>query len=180
MQKIYIINYSDRNCAYKVTRTLWFIVNMFSVASTSFSSSSSAFASASFREKTLLKKNTKTTIGTKNHPQNTYNRNRLSQNRRATTSRVVVRAEVTSSSSSSDDENKQQCTGLCDSCGLAKDEMQCDGTGRIQGGFAAIPLFSWWPIKAYRPCPGLIQSGGTYTRKGQDVDSILWGEKGRD
>lgn len=149
---------------------------MFSVASTSFSSSSSAFASASFREKTLLKKNTKATIGT-NHPQNTYNRNRLSQNRRATTSRVVVRAEVTSSSSSSDDENKQQCPKCC---GLPKDEMQCDGTGRIQGGFAAIPLFSWWPIKAYRPCPGLIQSGGTYTRKGQDVDSILWGEKGRD
>ena len=72
------------------------------------------------------------------------------------------------------------CTGSCDSCGLAKDKMQCDGSGRIQGGLAAIPLFSWWPIKAYRPCPGLISSGGVYTRAGQDVNSILWGENGGD
>ena len=76
-------------------------------------------------------------------------------------------------------EDDAKCTGSCDSCGLAKDKMQCDGSGRIIGGMGAIPLFSWWPIKAYRPCPGLIESGGVYVRKGQDVDSILWGEKGK-
>ncbi|ACO69451.1 predicted protein [Micromonas commoda] len=78
-------------------------------------------------------------------------------------------------------ESKDQagCTGSCDSCGLAKEKMQCDGSGRIIGGMGAIPLFSWWPIKAYRPCPGLIESGGVYVRKGQDVDGILFGEKGK-
>ena len=87
-------------------------------------------------------------------------------------SAVVPRA------SASDDATK--CTGSCDSCGLARDKMQCDGSGRIQGGMGAIPLFSWWPIKAYRPCPGLIENGGVYTRKGQDVNRILWGESGKD
>ena len=115
--------------------------------------------------------------------------------RRTTTSpkkivKTLVAASESSSSSSNNNNNEnnnennnnnnKQCTGSCDSCGLARDQMQCDGTGRIQGGLAAVPLFSWWPIKAYRPCPGLIESGGTYTRKGQDVDSILWGENGRD
>ena len=75
-------------------------------------------------------------------------------------------------------EDEAKCTGSCDSCGLAKEKMQCDGSGRIIGGMGAIPLFKWWPIKAYRPCPGLIESGGVYVRKGQDVDGILWGEKG--
>jgi|TARA_B100000131_G_scaffold158691_1_gene153861 hypothetical protein len=84
---------------------------------------------------------------------------------------VVVRAG---------DEGDAKCTGSCDSCGLAKDKMQCDGSGRIMGGMGAIPLFSWWPIKAYRPCPGLIDNGGVYTRKGQDVNGILWGESGKD
>jgi hypothetical protein len=110
--------------------------------------------------------------------------------RRTTTSpKKIVKTLVAASESSSNSNNEnnnennnnnKQCTGSCDSCGLARDQMQCDGTGRIQGGLAAVPLFSWWPIKAYRPCPGLIESGGTYTRKGQDVDSILWGENGRD
>ena len=95
---------------------------------------------------------------------------------------VVVFAEAAESNNdSNNNNNEKQCTGgSCDSCGVAREKMQCDETGRIQGGLAAIPLFSWWPIKAYRPCPGLIESGGTYTRKGQDVDSILWGENGRD
>ena len=89
-------------------------------------------------------------------------------------------AESNNNDNNNSNNNEKQCTGSCDSCGVAREKMQCDGTGRIQGGLAAIPLFSWWPIKAYRPCPGLIESGGTYTRKGQDVDSILWGENGRD
>ena len=38
--------------------------------------------------------------------------------------------------------------------------MQCDGTGRIQGGLAAITLFSWWPIKAYRPCQASSKAEG--------------------
>ena len=96
---------------------------------------------------------------------------RATRNAGARANRLVVRAEGK--------EDDAKCTGSCDSCGLAKDKMQCDGSGRIIGGMGAIPLFSWWPIKAYRPCPGLIESGGVYVRKGQDVDSILWGEKGK-
>ena len=34
----------------------------------------------------------------------------------------------------------------------------------IMGGLGAIPLFSWWPIKAYRPCPNFIERGGQYVR----------------
>lgn len=85
---------------------------------------------------------------------------------------VVVRAER--------DDAAAACAGSCDSCGLTKDKMQCDGSGRIQGGLAAIELFSWWPIKAYRPCPGLIESGGVYTRKGQDVNTIWFGDSGKE
>ena len=40
----------------------------------------------------------------------------------------------------------------------------CDGSGRIIGGIGAVPGFRWWPIKAYRPCPGLVDSGKGYTR----------------
>ena len=40
----------------------------------------------------------------------------------------------------------------------------CDGSGRIIGGIGAVPGFRWWPIKAYRPCPGLADSGRGYTR----------------
>ena len=142
-------------------------------------SSSSSIASTSspsclFRKRTNATTTTTTTI----------------RGRRTTTSpKKIVKTLVAASESSSNSNNEnnnennnnnKQCTGSCDSCGLARDQMQCDGTGRIQGGLAAVPLFSWWPIKAYRPCPGLIESGGTYTRKGQDVDSILWGENGRD
>ena len=109
--------------------------------------------------------------------------------------------------------------------------MTCDGTGRLQGGIGAVPGFKWWPIKvsvrahstggcsrqqphvlvltipaaftaqAFRPCPALIESGGTYTkcvvarprlcwlplprfadkalppcRKGQDIDEVLFGK----
>jgi hypothetical protein len=145
-------------------------------------SSSSSIASTSspsclFRKRTNATTTTTTTTTT-------------IRGRRTTTSpKKIVKTLVAASESSSNSNNEnnnennnnnKQCTGSCDSCGLARDQMQCDGTGRIQGGLAAVPLFSWWPIKAYRPCPGLIESGGTYTRKGQDVDSILWGENGRD
>ena len=99
---------------------------------------------------------------------------------RATT-RATRRAHVARANASPDgDATKAACSGSCDSCGLAKEKMQCDGSGRIQGGMGAIPLFAWWPIKAYRPCPGLIDNGGVYTRKGQDVNAILWGESGKD
>ena len=99
---------------------------------------------------------------------------------RATT-RATRRAHVARANASPDgDATKAACAGSCDSCGLAKEKMQCDGSGRIQGGMGAIPLFAWWPIKAYRPCPGLIDNGGVYTRKGQDVNAILWGESGKD
>jgi hypothetical protein len=52
----------------------------------------------------------------------------------------------------------------------------CDGTGKIQGGIATYPLFSWWPIKVYRPCPAYLQAGYQYRREGQTLDQVLFSE----
>ena len=34
-------------------------------------------------------------------------------------------------------------------------------------------------FQAYRPCPALIASGGTYKRKGQDIDEVLFGSNAK-
>ena len=52
----------------------------------------------------------------------------------------------------------------------------CDGTGKIQGGIATIPLFSWWPIKVFRPCPSYLTAGYQYRREGQTMDQVLFSE----
>jgi oligoribonuclease NrnB/cAMP/cGMP phosphodiesterase (DHH superfamily) len=146
---------------------------MFATSSPALSSSLSSSRSS------LRKTNTSITYTKKTKKISSSSSQKQKQRRNV----VVVLAEAAESNNDNNSNNNEekQCTGgSCDSCGVAREKMQCDGTGRIQGGLAAIPLFSWWPIKAYRPCPGLIESGGTYTRKGQDVDSILWGENGRD
>nr|XP_043640295.1 uncharacterized protein LOC122611340 [Erigeron canadensis] len=62
--------------------------------------------------------------------------------------------------------------GGCKSCGKAEIERGCNGEGRIQGGIATVPGFGWWPIKAYRPCPGFIATGGRYRRQGQSMDEV--------
>jgi len=143
-----------------------------------FATSSPTLSSSSLKSSSL-RKTTNNSIYTKKTKKISSSSSSQKQKQRRN---VVVFAEGAESNNNSNNNNEEkQCTaGSCDSCGVAREKMQCDGTGRIQGGLAAIPLFSWWPIKAYRPCPGLIESGGTYTRKGQDVDSILWGENGRD
>ena len=46
--------------------------------------------------------------------------------------------------------------------------------GRVMGGLGAIPLFSWWPIKAYRPCPTCAEKGFKYKRTGQSLDEIVF------
>ncbi|KAE8815941.1 hypothetical protein D1007_06476 [Hordeum vulgare] len=66
----------------------------------------------------------------------------------------------------------------CKGCGREEPERGCNGEGRIMGGIAAVPLFGWWPIKAYRPCPGFVASGGRYRRYGQSMDDVIAG-KGR-
>ncbi|XP_078431700.1 uncharacterized protein LOC144703394 [Wolffia australiana] len=58
----------------------------------------------------------------------------------------------------------------CKACGREEIEKGCNGEGRIQGGIATVPGFGWWPIKAYRPCPGFVESGGRYRRRGQSMD----------
>lgn len=143
---------------------------MFATSSPALSSSLSSSRSSLRKTNTSIMYTKKTKISSSSSQKQKQRRN------------VVVLAEAAERNNDNNSNNEEkQCTGgSCDSCGVAREKMQCDGTGRIQGGLAAIPLFSWWPIKAYRPCPGLIESGGTYTRKGQDVDSILWGENGRD
>jgi hypothetical protein len=54
-------------------------------------------------------------------------------------------------------------------------EKGCNGEGRIQGGIATVPGFGWWPIKAYRPCPAFLASGGRYRRQGQTMDEVASG-----
>lgn len=56
----------------------------------------------------------------------------------------------------------------------------CNGEGRIQGGIATVPGFGWWPIKAYRPCPAFVASGGRYRRQGQNMDEVAFGRGGRE
>ena len=141
-----------------------------------FATSSPALSSSLSSSRSSLRKTNTSIMYTKKTKKISSSSSQKQKQRR----NVVVFAEAAESNDNSNNEEKQCTGGSCDSCGVAREKMQCDGTGRIQGGLAAIPLFSWWPIKAYRPCPGLIESGGTYTRKGQDVDSILWGENGRD
>lgn len=52
--------------------------------------------------------------------------------------------------------------------------MGCDQQGHKVGGAGA--LFSWWPIKAWGPCPRATDAGLSYTRKGQVIDEILFGK----
>ena len=148
---------------------------MFATSSPALSSSLSSSRSS------LRKTNTSITYTKKTKKISSSSPQKQKQKQRRNVVVVLAEAAESNNDNNSNNNEEKQCTGgSCDSCGVAREKMQCDGTGRIQGGLAAIPLFSWWPIKAYRPCPGLIESGGTYTRKGQDVDSILWGENGRD
>lgn len=45
---------------------------------------------------------------------------------------------------------------------------------------ATVPGFGWWPIKAFRPCPGFLASGGRYRRRGQSMDEVAFGRGKRD
>ncbi|KAI5655318.1 hypothetical protein M9H77_32505 [Catharanthus roseus] len=63
----------------------------------------------------------------------------------------------------------------CQACGKEEIEKGCNGEGRIQGGIATVPGFGWWPIKAYRPCPAYLATGGRYTRRGQSMDEVASG-----
>lgn len=65
------------------------------------------------------------------------------------------------------EENAPPARRVCDFPG-------CDGNGRAIGGLAAIPLFEWWPIKAYRPCPKCAEAGIRYSRTGQSLDEIVF------
>ncbi|KAL0371915.1 UNVERIFIED_CONTAM: F-box protein SKIP8 [Sesamum calycinum] len=66
-------------------------------------------------------------------------------------------------------------SGGCKACGREEIEKGCNGEGRIQGGIATVPGFGWWPIKAYRPCPAYVASGGRYRRSGQSMDEVVSG-----
>ncbi|XP_010267602.1 PREDICTED: uncharacterized protein LOC104604781 isoform X2 [Nelumbo nucifera] len=75
---------------------------------------------------------------------------------------------------------KEIPNGGCKTCGRAELEKGCNGEGRIQGGIATVPGFGWWPIKAYRPCPGFVASGGRYRRQGQSMDEVAFGRGERE
>ncbi|WIA09119.1 hypothetical protein OEZ85_008531 [Tetradesmus obliquus] len=84
--------------------------------------------------------------------------------------RVTVRA-------ANDSTGQATSSNVCKTCGvdLSKAPGGCDGEGRIVGGLGAVPGFGWWPIKAYRPCPGLSSAGMEYVRKGQPTNEMLFG-----
>ena len=94
---------------------------------------------------------------------------------------ALCSASPSSSSSSSvvgvPDESGYGTTqsGGCKACGREEIEKGCNGKGRMQGGIATVPGFGWWPIKAYRPCPGFVASGGRYRRYGQSMDEVAFG-----
>lgn len=67
----------------------------------------------------------------------------------------------------------------CQACGKDEIEKGCNGEGRIQGGIATVPGFGWWPIKAYRPCPAYLATGGRYKRRGQSMDEVASGGMNR-
>lgn len=65
---------------------------------------------------------------------------------------------------------------VCEACGIEGGPTGgCDGTGRIPGGVGAV--LTWWPIKAYRPCPELIKAKKKYRRSGQSLDEIAFGRE---
>ncbi|XP_020688957.1 uncharacterized protein LOC110104272 isoform X1 [Dendrobium catenatum] len=68
----------------------------------------------------------------------------------------------------------------CKTCGREEIVKRCNGEGRIQGGIATIRGFGWWPIKAFKPCPGFVASGGRYRRHGQSLDEVAFGRTERD
>ncbi|KAJ4955538.1 hypothetical protein NE237_012321 [Protea cynaroides] len=82
---------------------------------------------------------------------------------------VSIQAE-----SAIEDADKLPARG-CKACGREEVEKGCNGEGRIQGGIAMVPGFGWWPIKAFRPCPGFLASGGRYRRRGQNMDEVAFG-----
>ncbi|XP_076885165.1 uncharacterized protein LOC143534596 [Bidens hawaiensis] len=84
-------------------------------------------------------------------------------------------SEDKSSTTTSDNQSQPISSipiGGCKGCGKAEMEKGCNGEGRIQGGIATVPGFGWWPIKAYRPCPGFVATGGRYRRQGQSMDEV--------
>ncbi|KAI5080221.1 hypothetical protein GOP47_0005700 [Adiantum capillus-veneris] len=103
---------------------------------------------------------------------------------------LVVRARTTEGSSSSSGSSSSVASEKearvatqssppvgCKACGRTDLENGCNGEGRIQGGIGALPGFDWWPIKAYRPCPAFLQSGGRYRRSGQSLNELAFGQK---
>ncbi|KAL1569192.1 hypothetical protein AAHA92_00701 [Salvia divinorum] len=101
--------------------------------------------------------------------------------------RLSVSSPETSDVSQQQEEEEQSYDGVsstsasltgCNACGREEIERGCNGEGRIQGGIATVPGFGWWPIKAYRPCPAYLQSGGRYRRTGQSMDEVVSGGGG--
>ncbi|KAL5719088.1 hypothetical protein ACHQM5_011913 [Ranunculus cassubicifolius] len=92
----------------------------------------------------------------------------------SSSSSVVEEKTTSQPETSNEDANKLPFRG-CKACGREEIAKGCNGEGRIQGGIATVPGFGWWPIKAFRPCPGLVESGGRYRRRGQSMDEVAWG-----
>jgi hypothetical protein len=85
----------------------------------------------------------------------------------------------TSSSSSSSTTRLYDGSGTCPNAPKCNGEFRsqgCDGTGKVLGGLASVPGFSWFPAKVYRPCPSYLKAGYVYRREGQTMDQVLFSE----
>lgn len=86
-----------------------------------------------------------------------------------------VKTKPSDEASSGQETRPENCPG----CGRAGGPVAgCNGEGRIIGGLGAV--VSWWPIKAYRPCPDYLNTKKKYQRAGQSLDEIAFGRKGQD
>ncbi|KAI3812816.1 hypothetical protein L1987_17528 [Smallanthus sonchifolius] len=114
-------------------------------------------------------------VSTQHLPSFVSTKSPLIQLRASSSTATVDKEEDNTSSTTSDrftDQSQSIPIGGCKGCGKAEMERGCNGEGRIQGGIATVPGFGWWPIKAYRPCPGFVATGGRYRRQGQSMDEV--------
>ncbi|KAL6770760.1 hypothetical protein ACKKBF_B32555 [Auxenochlorella protothecoides x Auxenochlorella symbiontica] len=88
---------------------------------------------------------------------------------------VGPRKAVEGSPEPTEESTAEGTSNRCETCGAPTDAIPsgCDRMGRIVGGLGSVPGFSWFPLKAYRPCPAAAQAGVQYTRKGQITDDIF-------
>lgn len=92
---------------------------------------------------------------------------------------ILTRSSATRLYDASESNSDPSPCGLCPKAPKCNGEFLsqgCDGTGKVLGGLASVPGFSWFPAKVYRPCPSYLKAGYVYRREGQTMDQVLFSE----